>query len=415
MVVRTAPLSSLRKGLLPQIHHPLPLNPRESRQLLKSITSSFRKNLDREHPWGAGETSTSTPASSRLDSTEQLQTTNHRPTDQHLRAILSNPLFAHPRDADADTSLRTASRKPFDIFDSAVAKGLMTPRRAAGFLAAIRSQLVPGLPDNFRQQMGASGAGLRVLRWLRASGQENDLNFLSDTALLKLLVSFLYAESLHEVAWTWLAQLAARATVLEFEETPGKANAQTLSRLMFAIIKENSESGSQSPISLDGSFAALTKANDMLPRENPAATAAVKMNWAQLSWASTVNALERPKPSATLFENFVEIGRPLNLPLDLAHLDLHHPTTPTHSTAIEYLRLRQQILEDVSNMRPRARQRVLCLVLDAAERLKRTGQVAEAPWIERLKTTICERLNLGILNLQIGDSLNSSIPIQRSL
>ncbi|KAI0196097.1 hypothetical protein EV127DRAFT_418276 [Xylaria flabelliformis] len=417
MVVRTPPLSSLRKGFLPQIHHPLPLNPRESRQLLESITTSFRKNLDREHPWEAGEVSTSTPATSRLDSAEELQTSTHRPTDRHLRAILSNPLFAHPRHANSDTSLHTASRKPFDtdIFDSAVAKGLMTPRRAAGFLATIRSQLIAESPDNLRPRMGTSGAGLRVLRWLRASGQENDLNFLGDPALLRLLISFLYAEGLQEVAWTWLAQLAARATQLEFEETPGKVNAQTLSRLTSAIVKENSESGSQSPISLDGSFAALTKASGMLPRENPAAIAAVKTNWAKLSWASTVNALERPKPSATLFENFVEIGRPLNLPLDLAHLALHHPTTPTHSAAIEYLRLRQQIVEDVSSMKPRAQQRVLCLVLDAAERLKRTGQIAEAPWIERLKSTICERLNLGMLNVQIADALNSNIPIQRSL
>ncbi|KAH8159552.1 hypothetical protein CIB48_g8693 [Xylaria polymorpha] len=415
MVVRTPPLSSLKKGFLPQIHHALPLTSRESRQLLESITSSFRKNLDREHPWEAGETSTSALASPRLDPAEQPQTTNHRPTDRHLRAILSNPLFAHPRNASADTPLHTTSLKHFNIFDSAVAKGLMTPRHAAGFLVKIQSQLRAESPNNLRQRMGASGAGLRVLRWLRASGQESDLGFLSDPALLRVLVPFLYAEGLQEVAWTWLAQLAGRPTELEFEGTHDKANAETLSRLIFAIVKESSESGSQSPINLDGSFAALVKANDMLPRENPAVTTAVKINWAKLSWASTVHALERPRPSVTPFENFVELGRPLNLPLDIAHLDLHHPTTPTHSTAIQYLRPRLGIIEDLSGMKPQAQQRLLCLVLDAAERLKQTGQVAEAPWLERLKSTICERLNLGILNIQIRDSLNSNIPIRRSL
>ncbi|KAI0445945.1 hypothetical protein F4803DRAFT_95905 [Xylaria telfairii] len=420
MVVRTPPLGSLKKGFLPQIHHPLPLNSRESRQLLDSITSSFRKNLDREHPWEAGETSTSALAGPILDPAEQPQTSNHRPTDRHLRAILSNPLFAHPRNANADTPLHTTdgsttSLRHFNIFDSAVARGLMTPRHAAGFLAKIQSQLRAESPDNLRQRMGASGAGLRVLRWLRASGQESDLGFLSDPALLRVLVSFLYAEGLQEVPWTWLAQLAGRPTELELEATPDTANAETLSRLMFAIVRESSESGSQSPISLDGSFAALVKANDMLPRENPAVTTAVKINWAKLSWASTVNSAERPRPSVTPFENFVELGRPLNLPLDIAHLDLHHPTTPTHSTAIQYLRPRLGIIEDLSSMKPQAQQRLLCLILDAAERLKRTGQAAEAPWLERLKSTICERLNLGILNVQIGDSLNSNIPIRRSL
>ncbi|KAI0206308.1 hypothetical protein F4808DRAFT_114691 [Astrocystis sublimbata] len=411
MVVRTPPLSSLKTGFLPQIHHPLPLNRRESQHLLESITTSFRKNLDREHPWNAGEPSINTPASSRSVPAEQLRTSNHRPTDRHLRAILSNPLFAH----NADTPLPTTTSKPFDVFDSAVAKGLMTTRRAAGFLATVRSQLTAESPDNLRQRMGASGAALLVVRWLRSSGQENDLDFLGNPALLGLLVPFMYAENMQEVAWTWLAQLAARATKLEYKETPGKANAQALSRLMSAIIKENSVSNTQTQISLDGSFAALAKANAMLPRRDLAAIAAVRNNWAQLSWISTVDALGRPRPSVPLFEDFVELGRPLNLPLDLAHLDLHHPTMPTHSTAIEYLRLRQKIAEDVPNMKPRAQQRILCLVLDAAERLKRTGQLTEAPWLERLRNTIYERLNLGILNTQIGASLDSNLPIQRGL
>jgi hypothetical protein len=286
----------------------------------------------------------------------------------------------------------------------------MTPRRAAGFLATIRSQLLAESPENIGQRMGASGAGLHVIRWLRSSGQENDLKFLRDTALVKVIIPFLYAEGLQDVAWTWLAQLAARATELEFERTP-RNQIQALSRLMSAIVNEDGGLNVKSPISLDGSFAALAKADDMLPRENLVVTAAVRNIWSKLSWTSTVNAREYPKPSVTLFENFVDIGRRLNLPLDLAHLDLHHPTTPTHSAAIEYLRLREQIVDDVSNMQPRMQQRVLCLVLDAAERLKRTGQATEAPWVERLRSAMYERLNLGILNIQVGDSLDSTAPV----
>ncbi|KAI1351400.1 hypothetical protein F5Y01DRAFT_125059 [Xylaria sp. FL0043] len=420
MVGRTPSLSSLRKGFLPQIHHPLPLNQRESQQLLQSITSSFRKNLDKEHPWESNETATNAPpADAKLGLAESLSTTHPRPTDRHLRAILSNPLFTQPRTATVDTAIPspvlTPRNNPFDVFDSAVSKGLMTTRRAAGFLATIRSQLLAESPGNVRQRMGASGAGLRVLRWLRASGQENDLHFLSDHALLKIMVSFLYAEGLQEVAWGWLAQLAARASELEFEQTPGKANARTFSKLMYAIINENSESTSSSAISLDSSYAALAKADQMLPHESSLVNAALRNSWARLSWASTVDAVGRPKPSVTLFENFVDIGRPLKLPLDLAHLDLYHPTTPTHSAAIEYLRLRRQIVEDISNMKPVLQQRVLCLVLDAAERLNQTGQAAEAPWLDRLKGAIYERLNLGVLNMRIGDSLDSTIPIQRGI
>ncbi|KAI0971333.1 hypothetical protein F4678DRAFT_432494 [Xylaria arbuscula] len=433
MVVRTPSLSSLRRGFLPQIHHPLPLNQRESKQLLESITTSFRKNLDREHPWQSDQASPNTPANARLGSAEPSSATSHRPTDQHLRAILSNPLFAQPRKDNTDTILPSAPsapsvppiasiasihaphNNPFDVFDSAVSKGLMTRRRAAGFLATVRSQLLAESPNDIRQRMGLSGAGISVLRWLRASGQENDLNFLSDYALLKLMVQFLYAEGLQEVAWSWLAQLATQATELEFSQTPGKASGRTLSRLMSAIINESSEASSTSSISLDGSFAALAKANHMLPRENTAVGVALRDSWARLSWSSTVDAVGRPKPSVTLFEDFVNIGKPFKLPLDLAHLALHHPTTPTHSAAIEYLRLRRQIVEDMTDMKPGLQQRILCLVLDAAERLNQTGQADEAPWIERLKGTIYERLNLGVLNIPIGDSLNSPIPIQKGI
>lgn len=422
MVVRTPPLSSLRRGLLPQIHLPLPLNKRESQKLLETITTSFRKNLDKEHPWEKDiETSGKTKAidlKSSVDLAESLSSisttataTKYRPTDRHLRAVLSNPLFVHPRNADLDTSTLVTRHNHFHVFDSAVAKGLMTPRRAAGFLATIRSQLLSESPENLSQRMAASGAGLHVLRWLRSSGQENDLNFLSEPALLRAIIPFLYAEGLEEYAWNWLAQLAARATELEFEKTTGKANAETMSRLMSAMVDEKSRTDMQSPISLDNSFAALTRINHMLPRDIPIATAAVRSTWAKLSWATTVNAWQYPKPSAFLFENFVDIGRPLNLPLDLAHLDLHHPTTPTHSAAIEYLRIRKQVVDDVSNMKPRAQQRVLCLVLDAAERLKRTGQVSDAPWLERLKNTIYDRLNLDILNISNKEALNSIIPL----
>lgn len=408
MVVRTPPLASLRRGLLPQIHQPLILNKRESQQLLESITTSFRKNLDREHGWETDETSAT---KSRSDLAEPpTSTANHRPTDRHLRAILTNPLFAQPRDVAVEAPTHAAVDKALPIFDAAVAKGWMNTRRAAGFLISIRAQLLAESPNDIRQRMASSEAGLRVLKWLRASGQENSLEFLRDTALVKVIVPFLYAEGLQEVAWTWLARLAARATELEFEHAPGKPNAaQTLSRLISVIISENGASD----FSLDGSFSALARANEILPREKPVAVTALRSTWAQLSWATTVGALERPKPSVALFENFVDIGRPLSLPLDQAHLALHHPTAPTSSAALEYLRLRQQIVDDLTTMRPRGQQRVLCLVLDVAERLRRTGQATEAAWVERMRNAIYDRLNLGIMNAQVV-SLDSGLPFHRN-
>ncbi|KAI1323024.1 hypothetical protein F5Y16DRAFT_384946 [Xylariaceae sp. FL0255] len=388
MVVRTPPLSSLKKGFLQHLHQPLPLTRRESQQLLESITTSFRKNLDQEHPWpSADEPSVASAVAATSPVTEPKSTApNCRPTDNHVRTILTNPLFAHPPPA-------RAMRSPFDIFDLAESRGLMTTRRAAGFLQAVRVQLVAECPDDLRRSMAASEAGFRVIRWLRSSGLTNNLQFLSDHTLVRSIIPFLYAEGLHDIAWTWLAQLAARASEAEFAAaSPGKANDQTFSYLMSVIINENNESSLQTNASLDSSFAALTKAKGLVSMDKPVLKAAFKDAWTDLSWTSTVKASERPKPSTSLFEAFVDIGRPLDLPLDLAHLDLHHPTRPTHSAAMEYLRLTEQIVSDISRMAPQTQRRILCLALDAAGRLKEVGETAEASWVERLRANIYKNL-----------------------
>ncbi|CAJ2513153.1 Uu.00g012720.m01.CDS01 [Anthostomella pinea] len=422
MVVRTPPLSSLKRGFLPQIHHPLPLSKRESQHLLESITTSFRKNLDKEHPWQHVETTSHTPStpSTTTSKTALLPNTpisSHRPTDRHLRAILSNPLFSHSHDVAQPTAL-TNTKNPFDVFDSAVHRGLMNVRRAAGFLAAVRSHIVAQSPHHVRQRMAQSGAGLHVIQWLRASGQENDLHFLSDGALIKCIIPFMYAEGLQEVIWVWLARLAAQMGALELEKTPGKVSAPSLAKLVAALMKETSESGSDAQVSLDNSYSALSRANELLsPAHSRAAAASIRESWVNLSWASTVNGWQRPKPSAPLFDSFLELGQPFKLQLDLAHLELHHPTTPSHSAAVEYMRLKHQVADDVADMHltARSQRRMICLALDAADRLKQVGNTDEASLVERFLTKMCESVNLGMLNLQGRDSFASELPIRHSL
>jgi hypothetical protein len=386
MVTRTVPYNSLKKGILRQIHQPLPLSQRESQQLLQSITTSFRKNLDREHPWQAP----GTPAETQTPDASAQSATRHHTTEQHLHTILSNPLFSRPRNVDSDLPPSASSiQKHFDVFDSAASKGLMTPRRATGFLATVRSEILAKSPENIGERIAASGAGLQVLRWLRSSGYENSFEFLYEPALVKLIIYFLYAEGLQEVAWNWLARLATQSAELDIKNSP-----RVISCLLNAIANESSGLTDNYHASLDGAYTALARANDMFPREGEAAAKALKAAWSELSWTSTVKVLEHPKPTTTLFEDFIDIGRPFCLPLHSAHLHLHHPTTPTVSPAIEYLRPKS-LSPDISSMRPRTQQHILCLVLDAVNRIsdsERTG------WLLRLKRNLLEQLNLGFLD-----------------
>lgn len=409
MVVRTTSLNSL-KNFLPKIHQTL-LTRRESQQLLDSITSSFRKNLDKEHPWEHNEDLTSqkpiTQATKTILSAPSHsaslpdRSSRQLPTDRHLGAILSNPLFAH----EENKKPATVPRDPFDVFDYAVSRGLMTPRRAAGFLAKVRSQITGESADDIRQGMAKSGAGLRVVQWLRASGLENDLQFLSHPSLFAALIPFMYAEGLEEVVWYWVAHLGAR------EETDGKARSWqdgALSALLNAIVKQTNTSYSGLKMNLDHSYEAIVRANDLLPMQNQIALKSFKKTWVGLSWASTVFASERPKPSAPLFESFINIGRPLHVQLDMAHLDLHHPLTPNHSAAIQFMHNNAH----PADLRPTTRRRLVSLALDAADRLKEVGDVEQASWVERFLSRIGNDLTLGILNPE-RDLIASELPIHR--
>ncbi|OTB19720.1 hypothetical protein K445DRAFT_18269 [Daldinia sp. EC12] len=411
MVVRTTSLNSLKK-FLPKIHQPLPLTHRESQQLLDSITTSFRKNLDKEHPWEhhdeiiqqalMPQTKKPVPTTTVSSSSSPLDTLGQqRPTDRHLRAILSNPLFFHK----GQQTLPPTPRDPFDVFDSAVSRGLMTPRRAAGFLAKVRSQISNTSDDDIRRDMAESKAGLRVVQWLRASGLENSQQFFSYPALFAALIPFMYAEGLEEVAWTWVARLAVREEADDVKEQHMFA----LSALLSAILGQTSTTYSGAKVSLDNSYKAVMRANDILPKNNLVAFKCLRYAWFRLSWPSTVFASERPKPSAPLFESYVDVGRPLGVHLDLAHLGLYHPLEPDHSEAVRYLHHTQ----DCKKFSASRRRRVICLALDTADRLKEVGDAKQLSWVEQFLLKMANELNFDIFNAPERDLITSTAPIHR--
>jgi hypothetical protein len=386
MVARTPSLGSLKNGLkqsiiFPRIHHPLPLSRRESQQLLNSITSSFRKNLDKEHPWqpsdATGPASTSNSEQSPSTAMKDVAQ-SHRPTDRHLESILSNPLFAQPHAVTQETS--NALQNHHDFFESAVAKGLMTPRGAAGYLAAIHKDLKQSALD-IPAGMAASGSGLRVVQWLRASGAENSLEFLHDHHLPPLLVRFVFAEGLEEVAWMWLSRLAAQLGAL-----PKDAQMQqSLAHLLYVIKDAQaymSTSTGLAQTSLDAGYSTFLRATRTVPSEDPVALKSLQRYWRSLSWSSTVDASLYQSPSAPLYEMFVDVGRPWKKHQDLAHLELHHPTHPDHASAVKYLH-NDRVQETAARLKNSEQyvNRMVSLGADTVHRLNQVGENSEASWV----------------------------------
>lgn len=384
----TKALSSL-KGVFPPIHQPLPLNRREAQQLLSALTTSFRRNLDREHGWLHDEPSPSSPfdpAAAAPTSPKDFR----RPADRHLRAILSNPLFSYDRTAHQASGRPATERDPMDVFDEAVARGLMTTRRAAGCLQAKQRQIVQSPSLSIKQAMSESGAGLRVVQWLRSSGLERDLSFVAYPALASPLLNFMVAEDLEEIAWSWIHRL------MQGEGPEATVKQQPVaSFLLDSLISAKADGASN----LDDAYSILLRGEEIF-KSTPAYEQNIILSWRHLSWLSTVDAWRRSAPSEVLFESFVAIGNCLRKPLqiDRAHLSLHHPTQPSHTLAVKFLQNESLWQNALQKPRPsdnaqgertkhkpsRLSLRLASMGLDTVRHLTETGQSEEAQWVLNL-------------------------------
>lgn len=269
-----------------------------------------------------------------------------------------------------------------DIFDHAVAKGLMTSRRATGVLIAKRKHIAQSSSVSVNEGIATSGTARRVLSWLRSAGLEQELSSVEHLPFLKRLIPFMVEEGLHEVVWMWLDTF--------LREEPGSANA---SPVLDALVRANIAPG----VPLDAGYSTLLVANSMFSKHESFGRTYLQP-WRRLSMLSTVFAWQRMAPSEALFDSFVSLGRPLHhlsplqSEIDQAHLALHHPTHPDATEALKCLqsRLLDQVRDslepfvnvpkDVVRARGTAK-RVVLMATDAAQHLTRIGRDDEATWV----------------------------------
>ncbi|KAJ0104070.1 hypothetical protein N8I77_001697 [Diaporthe amygdali] len=398
----TKTLSSL-KDFLPQIHQPLPLNRRESQLLLKTLTTSFRNNLDKEHGyWNENTSTVSLKAAKHASTTASASASSsgphdphHRPIDRHVRAILSNPLFSYDR--AAHNTRPAPERDPMDVFDEAVAKGLMNPQRAAGVLKAKRHSITQSSTISVNETVASSGTARRVLQWLRSHGLERDLSFVSCTPLIAYLTQFMVEEGLEEIAWAWLERLMSG----EGPDSAGWKSPSPAAYILDSLVRAKALYGN----SLDGGYACMIRAQQMF-NSKPTFDTDVISAWRALSWWSTVSAWQRSQPSEALFDAFAALGRQLERSkttflVDRAHLDLHHPTHPDANLSIGYLEscslqtlLDQEKQEDQQAFQTCSHtrkynaivKRVALMGIDTVNHLSRVGREEEADWVGNLLT-----------------------------
>ncbi|KAI9171485.1 hypothetical protein HJFPF1_00968 [Paramyrothecium foliicola] len=311
-------LHNLFKGY----HQPLPLSKQQSEKLLSGIKSSFREQLNREYgPSSDDASSQAKPAEARRHERDPAAT-------QHLKSILANPLFSYTNTAAPTVrKLKTIpERDPIDVFDHAVAKGMMTIRAAAGCLVA-KSQQLSKQPHT---AVASSGTAKRILQWLRTSGQEDHLDFLDHkhTLFVQTLTPFLVAEGLEAVIWEWLTRTMRDDSLALSDEERATRASFLLSRLVRAQCQPHNGS-------LNNAITTILRAEQEF-KEHPSLPKLLALSWRSVSWMTTVEAFSRTTPSQDLYEAHMATAERLSLrvPVETAHLHLYHPTHPDHSAAL---------------------------------------------------------------------------------
>ncbi len=201
----------------------------------------------------------------------------------------------------------------------------MTTKRAHGYLLSVRRDVGQSASLSMTEGLRASGAGLQVVQWLKSSGKERDLSFIDNVPFTNVLLQFMVAEGLGDLAWSWLDRLLLRDSEAILTKTSPSAI------LLDAIVRANTEE-----IELDEAFSAILRGQDMF-RVHEASAINLHTAWSTLAYRSTVNSWRHSKPPVDLFERFVaiRIGQPMRL--ERAHLNLHHPTKPDPAQAVNFL------------------------------------------------------------------------------
>ncbi|KAM3535557.1 hypothetical protein MY4038_001242 [Beauveria bassiana] len=335
----TKPVNSLRK-LFAGYHEPPGLSAQQSQKLLDALKSSFRLQLEQEYGQTALTKHTNHKSKSLSNSSSASNgVVRHSAASRHLRSILANPLFSYNKNsvtaaATIPSPLSLPKRDPMDDFDHAVAKGLMTLNAAAGCIMTKQKQIDARELDT--GPASSSGTALRVVRWLRSTGAENDLAFLEHQAFVKALAPFLIAEKMEEIAWQWIQQTMQRSDSLDED-----ARLRRASFLLAQIVHVKSQPQHGN---LDGAIATILRAEQLLAK-NPLLSKLLVLPWRSVSWLTTVESYSRLAPSERLFDAHLDTASRLQQPLSVetAHLHLYHPTHPDPALAMQFFRDKKEL------------------------------------------------------------------------
>lgn len=194
----TNALSARMRQLLANLHPPSPPTAREGQQLLNVLQSSFKRQLDAEHP---------NPLQSNLKDAEHhaIPATRESATS-HATTSYFGSILAHPVLGTLE-GLRT-KQDAIAKFDRLVAESQVDSERLAGLIKWYnRETLVTGTVHD------GETLGTRLNAWLHSTDTAAREQFFLNESTLKAALEMLIAENNEATIWNWLRMVYERQLI----------------------------------------------------------------------------------------------------------------------------------------------------------------------------------------------------------
>lgn len=295
--------------------------------------------------------------------------------------MLANPLFSGAPDAGR----LSWTNHPMSVFHMAEAKGMMDLKLARHCLAQEKNRIIQSSVLSLQQGMKESGAGLKVLKWLVATGLTGENTFLKNQQFAEIVMEFIVAEELQEMAWTWIKRAfedLPRYATLEFSE---KQHARKdIVRPLMHLVKAEAHAS----INLDSAYLVLSRAAGYLKGMTSSQMMVIlgpPGNF--LSHLTSIAPPDLQPPSESAFDSFLSLIPVISRDTEyhFAHLNLRHPSRPSADSALSYLK-KMDILQAAQNpdlvpSRTPTQRHIIELGLNTAKFLLEKERFDDADWV----------------------------------
>ncbi|PWY84503.1 hypothetical protein BO94DRAFT_101067 [Aspergillus sclerotioniger CBS 115572] len=411
-----------------KLHLPLPRTPRQSKQLLNAITSSFRRQLDREYP-------TNNPSSSnRSDAPEEhspaTSNSSAHSTDILMHNILNNPLFrVNPSESAIasnaagmrDIKQQRMMKEPMIIFEELVAAGHVETKDV---FQCLQYQLMLAFAsDDVGKAMKDSRAGTKVVNWLRASNWEDRLSIFCPTTHAvprpsTNLLKFMVVEGMQNTVLLWLKMLID----FDIRDSSGRISrglADMCAKfLLYDFIYAEIQYGGGLASAMRYYVQAKDLCSSVYSRERSSIKTIFRRSGRGLLWQAQRGVPDDGnKIPASIYSEYASVYTTIE-PFSLfkATLALYHPTEPDPRP---FLRFNRQFdLAQMKTLTPRQRDVFVHSCSDAIRILTDQGKRREATWLAGVLQHVSDQTNVGHeapASMEEKESLSGLLQVELAL